>query len=514
MTRRPLGALFALTLACSTPASTPVDSSLGEASTDTSSDTSTKQDAAPDAPELAWAPCQGTYECATLPVPRDPREPQRPTLSLALLRARARDPSRRLGVLLWNPGGPGGSGVRQLPAFWRSANGTMNELTQRFDWVGFDPRGVGASRPAVDCVDDAALERLRALDLGDDSDAARGALESEARAFITGCQARTPAEVLTAVGSPEAAEDLDRIREALGEEVINYLGISYGTWLGALYAQRFPRRVRAFALDSAASEEGDRRERSRRRARAFEAALTRFLGWCAETPSCGLRRASPEATGAAFDALARRLGGAPLAVGARRAGPAELFSAVVLGLRARQWPPLAAALAAAERGDGAMLLSLADADRGRQGDGSYFNNTEAFAAISFLDSPFPSGFTVGDYTRFVTAELVPLAPRMGRWASQLEFVAALWPLRRALPAPPLGATTAPPILLLGGLHDPATPYELAQRMRDTLANGSHLVTYEGDGHAQVQQSACARAAVVRFLVDPSRAPATDRCPAE
>jgi pimeloyl-ACP methyl ester carboxylesterase len=390
----------------------------------------------------------------------------------------------------------------------------MNALTQRFDWVAFDPRGVGASTPAVDCVDDAQLERLRSLDLDPNSDAARDTLEAEARSFIAGCLARTPAPLLASVGSRAVAADMDRIREALNEPVINYLGISYGTWLGALYAERFPTRVRAFVLDSAAFEEGDRRDRSRRRAEAFEAALGRFFGWCAATPGCAFRRATADATAAAFDALAQRLDAAPLAAGARRVGPAELFSAVVLGLRARQWEPLANALAAADRGEGPALLALADADRGRQTDGSYFNNTEAFAAISFLDSPFPAGFTPQDHARFVTTELLPRAPRMGRWASQLELVAALWPLRHAVPAPPLGATTAPPLLVLGGLHDPATPYVLATRMRDTLANGSHLVTFEGDGHAQVQQSACVRAAVVRFLQDPTRAPTQDRCPAE
>ena len=239
-------------------------------------------------PAVAWAPCPAdpqapegapALECATYEVPLDYAHPDGPTATLALTRRPAADPDQRIGSLFLNPGGPGGSGTG-LPA-----SATYDALAQRFDLVGFDPRGVGASTPTIECADDDDLPGLfdAATTAPDPVEGPRGALE-EGRRFARSCQ-QASGDLLPLVGTEYVARDLDLLRAAVGDEKLSYLGFSYGTYLGTVYADLFPDRVRAVTLDGAVdpNEYGrDLLALLRKNYRASENALSSFFTWCAQ----------------------------------------------------------------------------------------------------------------------------------------------------------------------------------------------------------------------------------------
>jgi pimeloyl-ACP methyl ester carboxylesterase len=219
---------------------------------------------------LAWTPCGGTFQCARLEVPLDYANPQARSIELALVRQPARDPSRRIGALLINPGGPGGSGV-EITRFLAVA--LAGEVQARFDIVGFDPRGVGGSTPLL-CHDN--IQRLGGLEPEPDSADEWAEVIRLTRGFTELCAARG-ADMLPHLGSVNVARDMDRIREALGDEQISYLGYSYGTVLGALYADRFPTRLRAAVLDGAVDIGQPAEELIGAQAAGFERTFNRFV---------------------------------------------------------------------------------------------------------------------------------------------------------------------------------------------------------------------------------------------
>ncbi len=441
-------------------------------------------------PRLEWTDC-GDAECAVLPVPLDDRLVGGPTIDLALIRYRARDREHRIGSLLVNPGGPGASGVDYVSA---AASSLPPEILDRFDIVGFDPRGVGQSN-GVDCTDD--LDPLYDAEFAPDDDAERAELEAAVQALVTQCAQRDGA-ILPYLTTERAARDLDRIREALGDDQLTYLGYSYGTYLGAWYAEQFPDRVRALVLDGAVDPALDATAVQIEQSKGFERALRLFLRDCAGDERCPFH--NDGAPGKAYDRLRARIGETPLAGADGRELNGTLFDiGVTQALYAGRssWSSLANVLAAAADGDPAGLIELADLYTGRNDDGSYGDMTEAFFAIGCADGPAVGGL---EGLRAIEYRVQRAAPRLGRSIVNNSMACAFWPVAPAAPAP-LPASGAAPILVLGTRDDPATPLAWAQGLARELDSGV-LMTVGGERHTAFGGgNACIDGAVVRYLVD-------------
>lgn len=417
-------------------------------------------------------------ECATLAVPLDHDNPGGPAIDLALIRIPATRPDQRLGSLVFNFGGPGGSGVDILP---RAAQ-DYAALNTRYDLVSFDPRGVGRSAP-VTCLTDRQLDAAHQADDSPDDAQEKADYVAGQKMFLRACRART-GPVLTRVGTAAAADDMDLIRAALGEDRLNYFGISYGTQLGAVYAHRFPDRVGRMVLDSAVHPRLSPLRLNLEQAAGFQLALRRYATQCAELgprdcpPSAGGKDA--DAIVAGIHALIDRLDTRPLGTSkGRRLSQSLAVTGVAAALYSRQfWPLLTRALTMAEQGDGTGLLTLADAQNGRDEDGSYSNLSAANTAISCGDDP----------RRYTRRDVEAALPRF-RKASPIfgpPFAWSLlrctgWPATGALSARDVSAPTTGPILVLGTTGDPATPYAWAPALARELGSGV-LVTLEGDGH--------------------------------
>ena len=340
--------------------------------------------ATPGPSTLVWKPCGTPFECATLEVPLDYADPGGRQITLALIRLPAADPGSRIGSLVTNPGGPGGSGVE----FLRSSGESLfsQDLRNRFDIVSFDPRGVGDSTP-VECLNGPDLDRLNALDPTPDTPAERNALIAGAKEFDQAC-IQNSGDLLPHMATTDAARDMDQIRAALGEAKLTYLGFSYGTFLGTVYAGLFPTHIRALVLDGAIDPAQSFVQRNLVQAEGFERALNAYLDDCKARTSCQFYNNGKPAE--AFDALMRQIDAKPLpatAIGDSRAvGPGEAFTGVLYSLYSRQsWPVLSQALALAQRGDGSILLVLADAYNERAPDGTYKNVAAANNAVNCHD---------------------------------------------------------------------------------------------------------------------------------
>jgi pimeloyl-ACP methyl ester carboxylesterase len=464
-----------------------------------------------------FASCEGDYECATIEVPVDYANPAGPKLSLAILRAPAKDPAVRLGAVVVNPGGPGQAFVERLATTYPVLSAGFSEATTKFDVVTFDWRGVGRSAP-IGCNDDALFDRLRATDLTLDTPGSVAAV-SELRGALLACLGKADQGLLAAMNTENAARDLDRVRVALGEEKLNYLGFSYGTWLGATYASLFPEHVRAFALDSATVLAGDLEGDIAKQAASYGLGIGRFAGACAKDATCKLRGSGDAATDpsavvariAALVAKAKSDGG--LAAGPRRLSLVDLQFALADGLRTADFPQLASDLAAAEAGDAAKLLDQADTVTGRRADGHYDSSILGLLAIACVDQPFGVTQSTEAFQTFAASQRA-LHPS-GADAALLPWaLCTAWPYRRAAARTPIAAASAPKALVLAGRYDPITAYEQGAELVSLLANGSSLLTYEGDGHAAALHSQCVRDVVTRFLVDPTQPPVKTSCPAE
>lgn len=443
--------------------------------------------------EVDWSSCGSGAECATLDVPLDHSRPEGETITLALARHRAG--GDRLGSLLVNPGGPGAA------ALYLAMEATEifpDEILDRFDVVAWDPRGVGKSSP-VDCADN--LDRFWAADRSPDDATEVHELEVVSRMLADGCAERS-GDLIGHVSSGETVADMDLIREALGEEQVSYLGFSYGTYLGALYADRYPQRVRAMVLDGAVDPSLTALEVTAQQATGFDAALGAFFRDCASRDRCAFHSGGDPAS--AYGRLMAQIDAEalPAEVGGeeRLLGPGEADIGVATALYAGEegWPVLADALVDAARGDGSLLLKLSDSYTGRRGDGRYSDDNEAFFAISCLDAP-----PVASAARFgaLADRLDDEAPYFGATTLWLGLPCSYWP------APPVGgpaeihAGGAPPILVLGTSNDPATPLAWAQSLAEQLDSGV-LTVLEGEGHtAFARGSGCIDDLVIDYLVD-------------
>jgi pimeloyl-ACP methyl ester carboxylesterase len=443
---------------------------------------------------LLWHTC-GSIQCTTLSVPLDWAHPTGAHIQLALARRPAG--GNRLGVLLVNPGGPGGSGID----FLRDSGDAVGEsVRDRFDIVSWDPRGVGQSAPA-ECTSD--LDFFYAVNRNSTSPAAERANVDVSKQFVDDCR-RASARLLPFLSTRASVRDMDAIRAAMGVSTIDYLGFSYGTYLGALYADRYPRRVRAMVLDGAVDPAASYESGVLTQAVGFEHALDAFLEWCASSRDCEFARdgdpktafadlmttLTNESDPATIDGEVRSLG-----IGEANIGVA---TALYAGNTATGWVMLGRALNDAARGDGSALLALSDAYTGRNTGGRYDNLTAAFYAIGCLDGPAPRS---ADAVERLAQRAARVAPDFGASTVWLGLPCTYWPVPPDGRPAPIHAPGAPPIVVVGTTNDPATPYAQAQALAGQLDSG-RLLTYVGQGHtAYGHGHACIDQAVDAYLVD-------------
>ncbi|HET6166002.1 MAG TPA: alpha/beta hydrolase [Marmoricola sp.] len=442
--------------------------------------------------KLSWHDCDRD-RCAQLTVPLDYAKPGGRTLKLAVLKVPAT--GKREGALVVNPGGPGGSGVGYAAA------GSLqfgSALSSAFDIVGFDPRGVGQSDP-LHCVDTAELDKLVAFDPDPDTRAERNQMDSLIHSFGQGCLDHSGA-LTRHMSTDEVARDMDILRAALGQRKLDYLGASYGTFIGATYANLFPNHVGRFVLDGAIDPSLSNEQLSLAQAHGFETALRAYVKDCVDDGSCFLG-SNVDAGIQKIQSFLLSVEKTPLPTGRDRQlteGLAMLGIWMPLYVK-EYWPQLSAALKQAmDDGDGGGLLSLADAYTSRGPSGYTDNSMEALYAVNCLDhddsiatKDVPSHF----------AEFEKASPTFGRAFAFGLSTCSDWPVRSGKHTVALHAAGAPPIVVIGTTRDPATPLAWAQALAHQLESG-RLITRDGDGHTGFQRgNSCVDDAVERWLVD-------------
>lgn len=460
--------------------------------------TTTTATTAPNRSTLTWTPCDGGNECATLDVPIDYDKPGDGTLSLALVRQPARKPAERIGSLLMNPGGPGASAIdlvesSPLPAV----------LGDRFDLVGFDPRGVGRSTP-LDCH--SHLQEIYDADPTMEDAADVQHYLAVSRAFVDECEQKHKA-LLPHLGTVDVARDMDRVRAALGDEKLNYVGYSYGTSIGQQYARLFPTRVRAMVIDGVVDTSETGLQGAEGQAEGFSKALDAFIADCDANTCLG------QPAGSVIDQVIAASEKQPIpAPGADRpATPGVVSLAIGQALYAeQQWPLLTRALQDGLAGDGTGLVRLADVYLQRNTDGSYSNGFEVYFGVSCTDATWPKDPQVILAAAKATGKKYP---RVGEALVNDYVRCALWPVAPE-PLVPIPTTIKglPPIVVISTTNDPATPYASGVRVAEQVPD-ARLITNVGEGHTIFGQGKdCVDDAVDAYLIE-LKAP-TDglRCP--
>jgi pimeloyl-ACP methyl ester carboxylesterase len=445
--------------------------------------------------KAAWSDCGDGFLCATLTVPIDYAHPDAGDLALKVIRLPATDPAHRIGSLLINPGGPGASGIQ----YARDARQAFSaDVRQVYDIVGFDPRGVGSSTP-VKCLSDKDLDALIAYDGSPDDAAEEQGILDISRHFAEGCESKS-STILGHIGSVDAAKDMDVIRAVVGDAKLHYFGASYGTFLGATYAEEFPSKVGRLVLDGAVDPTLTPSQISEGQLGGFERALTAFLSDCVKRSDCPVGPTVADAR-QQIGRLVAESDAHPLPSGSGRPVTQSL---VVLGLlyplydKANGWPALRTALAQAAGGDGSTLLLIADAYSDRNSDGTYSSNQdEASYAVNCLDRPDHS--TV-ESLRADAARFEQTSPIFGAYFAWSDVPCTVWTVPPTDEPHEIHAKGAAPILVVGTTRDPATPYQWAQHLASMLASG-RLLTRVGDGHTAYQRgSACIDSAVDAYLI--------------
>ncbi|MBB5939551.1 alpha/beta hydrolase [Streptomyces zagrosensis] len=447
---------------------------------------------------LRWRACgPAGYECATLRVPLDYARPNiAKELRLSVSRKKATGGAQRLGSLLVNPGGPGGSAVGYLHAY--AGVGYPAAVRARYDMVAVDPRGVARSEP-VDCLPGREMDaHVRSDQTPDDAAETRGLVHAYEK-LAQGCQRLSGAR-LGHLSTAEAARDMDVLRAVLGDRKLTYVGASYGTFLGATYAGLFPSRVGRLVLDGAMDPSLSAEQMNLDQTGGFETALGAFVADCVRRSDCPLGTRDGAAAVHRLADLFRRADAHPLPTRERRDLTESLATTAVLSAMYNEgaWATLRAGIAAAAKGDGTGLLQLADAYYERSADGTYSNLMAANQAVNCLDLPPPFRRPT-EVTRALPA-FEKASPLFGRGLAWAALSCAYWPVDATGRPHHIKANGADPILVVGTTRDPATPYRWARALASQLTSG-RLLTYEGDGHtAYGRGSDCVDTAINTYLL--------------
>ncbi|MCS0605032.1 alpha/beta hydrolase [Streptomyces sp. LP11] len=437
------------------------------------------------------------WQCATLRAPLDWAHPKGDTIGIALIRAEASGPAnKRIGSLVFNFGGPGGSGVTTLPAFGEDYAG----LRTRYDLVSFDPRGVGRSAP-VRCESDAQLDVYFQQDATPDDRAERADLIKRTRQFNGACE-KNSKEVLPHVRTTDAARDMDLMRQVLGDDKLYYFGISYGTELGGVYAHLFPQRVGRAVFDGVVDPTQDPEQSALGQAKGFQLALNNFADDCtSKVEDCPLGDTAQDVKNR-IAKLLHDLEKKPIpGIPPRRLTETAATNGIAQSLYSKDfWEYLTEGLEQAYDGDGRVLMLLSDSMNGRSENGEYSNITAANVAINCADEK--PRYTK-DFVQSRVPEFRAASPLFGDFLAWGMISCTDWAVPGAADHPDVSAPGSAPILVVGNTGDPATPYEGARKMVDALGKGVAVeLTYKGQGHgAYDSKNTCVQRAVNGYLLD-------------
>ncbi|MBO1268791.1 alpha/beta hydrolase [Arthrobacter cavernae] len=444
--------------------------------------------------QLDWTSCESGFQCGNVRVPLDYANPASGHIALAAIKLPSR--GTKQGSLLVNPGGPGGSGVD----FVKNAGRThfTDKLRSAFDLVGFDPRGVKRSAP-VSCQSDAERDVSRQKVYQLESDAGLEAALADNKAIFEQCVEKT-GPILGHIDTVSAARDLDILRAVMNDAKLNYLGYSYGTFLGSTYASLFPDNVGRLVLDGAVDPSISNEDLTSGQAKAFEKAIHSYVADCLSQDSCPLRGTVNQGVQEIRD-LITSVNDTPKTANDGRlvTGPAFVNGFITPLYDNASWPALTQALDAALSGDVSPMLRIADLAADREANGTYSSNsTFAFNAINCLDYPMVTD-TAG--MRAEAARLMVDSPTLGYFFAYGGTNCKEWPYKNTRAPGPVQYKGEAPIVVIGTTGDPATPLEWAESLRRQLGNAS-LLTWKGEGHtAYGRSNSCVSNAVDGYFVD-------------
>ena len=449
-------------------------------------------------------------ECGFVAVPVDyeayAKNPDTPIAELALIRFPAT--GEKIGSLVINPGGPGESGIE-------AAIGTVDslppEIRERFDLVGFDPRGVASSTPALWCNSDADNDKLRADPQVDYSPAGVEHIEKDTKEFIQRCVDKMGNDFLENVGTVNVAKDLDQIRKAIGDEKLTYLGYSYGTRIGAEYAEQFPQNVRAMILDGAVDPNADPVQADIDQATAFQKAFDDYAADCAKDPTCPLGNDPAKAVDV-FKSMVDPLVEKPAKTkDPRGLSYGDAIIGTIMALYSPSlWPHLTQGLSELRNGSGDTMLLLADMYMRRDARGNYTNATDSRVAVNCVDQPAITDRAVVVEEDRRIREAAPFM-NYGEFTGHAPLsTCAFWPVPPTSKPHTISAPGLPPTLVVSTTGDPATPYQAGVDLARQLGGG--LLTFDGTQHTVVfQGNPCVDQYASAYLLDGTLPPADAKC---
>jgi pimeloyl-ACP methyl ester carboxylesterase len=449
--------------------------------------------------QIKWRTCYDQFKCADVLVPIDYTNIKLGTFKIAVLKYEASNKEDRIGSMFVNPGGPGASGFDYA---YQAEYIVSPQVLALYDIVGFDPRGVGRSAP-IRCLTDDEMDANYASDAKPDSPAELETLVQDAQDYVAKCEKNT--KNLTAYSTENAVRDMDVIRAVLGDKKLNYLGKSYGTYLGTIYAQLFPDKVGRIVLDGAIDPDATPVQQSITQAVGFDNALDAFVKDCLQLDSCPLPKdATKQYFTDLFDSVAKK----PLTTSTKRVATESL---VVLGTASALydnesgWPMLRAAIKQAQNGRGFMFLSLADAYTGRQLNGTYPSNEgDSGFVIDCLDwNDGRSNEQIAQDAQTFKAQAPVFGPYLSYSGISCKYFTDI---KQPIKIKQIKTT---PMIVIGTLRDPATPYSWAVAL-NKLITDSRLITLDGDGHTgHGRGSACVDKTVDEYFIT-GKIPATDQ----
>jgi pimeloyl-ACP methyl ester carboxylesterase len=464
---------------------------------------------------IAWAPCKASgsdAQCGRLVVPVDYAAPGGDKAELAVVRFPAT--RAKIGSLVVNPGGPGGSGVQAVEGMVKTL---PPKLREHFDLVGFDPRGVGKSTPSMRCNSDDENDKERAEPAIDYTPAGVERIEKEEKEYVQRCIDTLGKQFLANIGTANTVKDLDMLRAALGDDKLTFLGYSYGTFIGAKYAEAYPQHVRAIVLDGAVDPNADPSDERIRQQAGFQRAFNDYATDCAKSADCPLGT-DPTKAVEVYHSLVDPLGPKSLPTSDKRGlSHSDAVTGTFEALYSpRLWRVLTRGLAELKAGSGDILLALADHYMGRNAEGRYdgFLSEEVLTAVRCVDQPAMTDHAkaVEEYRRI--RELAPFASYGPVTGNAPLGTCAFWPVPPTSQPHRMSVNGLPPTLVVSTTHDPATPYQAGVDLAKQL--GSTLVTFEATRHTVALEatSTCVDDIVVRYLIDPTLRVPDARCVAD
>jgi pimeloyl-ACP methyl ester carboxylesterase len=465
---------------------------------------------------VVWKKCQFTADttvkvpddtrCGFIAVPVDYHDLDGDVANLALIRFPAT--KHKIGSLVINPGGPGESGIEAAAGMLATL---PLQIRERFDLVGFDPRGVASSRPAVWCNSDAENDHQRTLPQVDYSPEGVEAIEDDTKAYVERCLDKTGKEFLANVGSVNVARDLDAIRAGIGEEKLTYLGYSYGTRIGSAYAEAYPQNIRAMILDGAINPNADPIEEDLRQVAAFQGAFDDYAADCAKEPSCPLGTDPAKAVDAYHNLVNPLVDKPAKTKDPRGLSYPDALVATIMALYSKAfWNHLTNSLSELAHGHGDTMLMLADLYMRRDAHGHYTNATDARVAVNCVDQP-----PITDRAKVIEEDRRSreLAPFMsyGKFTGDAPLgTCAFWPVPATSEPHVISAPGLPPTMVVSTTHDPATPYQAGVDLAKQLHGG--LLTYNGTQHTVVfQGDDCVDGYAADYLVNAVLPPPNAEC---